>query len=106
MARLLPRERWSRCSRCGGHVPEFEFSEGFRSQLADLIKKKERIHITKQLREVSGCEWRVAKSWVVHKTYENPQTEPDKFACPYCREPLRTNFVLGSVSTEAHRDPT
>jgi len=65
-------------------------SEAFRSQLADLIQKEEKIQITKHLREESGCEWGVAKSWVVHKTYENLQTEPDKFAFPYCGEPLRT----------------
>jgi hypothetical protein len=89
-ARLLPREKWSRCSRCGLEVPDFEFSDAFQLRLTDLIQKNERVQITKDLRQESGCELSVAKLWAYHKTYANPQTTPEKFACPYCGRPLRT----------------
>ena len=91
-ARLLPREKWSRCSRCGLEVPEFEFSDAFQSRLTDLIQKNERGQITQDLRQESGCEFGVAKLWVYHKTYANPPrtTRLEKFACPYCGKPLRT----------------
>jgi hypothetical protein len=64
-------------------------SIAFQSRLTDLIQKNERVKITKDLRQESGCELSVAKLWVYHKTYANPQTTPERFACPYCGKPLR-----------------
>lgn len=88
-ARLLPRETWSRCYRCGAEIPEFEFFEPFKSRLMDLINKHDRIdriEILKELREASGCEFWMAKSWVSHKTFKLPEPTP----CPNCGQPLRT----------------
>ena len=85
-ARLLPKETWSRCYRCGAEIPEFEFFEPFKSRLRDLTNKHDRIQIVKELRDESGCEFATAKQWVSHKTFELPEATP----CPYCGQPLRT----------------
>jgi hypothetical protein len=85
-ARLLPREASSRCYRCGAEIPEFEFFEPFKSRLTELMNKRDRIQILKELREESGCEFSVAKQWVSHKTFRLPEATP----CPHCGQPLRT----------------
>jgi hypothetical protein len=54
--RLLPKEIWSRCHRCGAEIPEFEFDGPFRSRLAYLMDKRDRIQIVKELREASAME--------------------------------------------------
>ncbi|HMD17385.1 MAG TPA: hypothetical protein VKH18_12020, partial [Terriglobales bacterium] len=53
-ARLLPKEKWSICPRCGGDVPEFEFSQQFQSKISDLADRGRRVEIMLELRRVSG----------------------------------------------------
>jgi ribosomal protein S27AE len=88
VARLLPKEKWSTCPRCGEEVPEFEFSPQFQLKILDLVTKGLRVETTMELRRVSGCGLKTAKAWVIHKTYKVPFTEQS--VCPHCGKPLRT----------------
>ena len=87
-AKLLPKENWSKCSRCGIDIPEFEFSQQFQSRISDLISQGHRVETTMELRQVSGCDLKTAKVWVTHKTYNTPFQEHS--TCPYCGRSLRT----------------
>jgi hypothetical protein len=75
-ARLLPKELWSTCPRCGTEVPEFELSQQFQSQLADLIESGGgRTRASIELRDASGCKLEEPKAWVGHKTYSPPEQD-------------------------------
>jgi hypothetical protein len=68
------------------------------ARLTELIQKNERVQITRDLRQESGCELSVAKLWVYHKTYVNPQTAPEKFASrtagSLCEQLAQSNAVF------------
>src|SRR5579883_2704535 len=92
LARLLPKEQWSKCPRCESEVPEFEFSQELQLHLFHLIEKRGRVQAIAELRAASSCDLKTAKAWVSHKTYQPPYSglRVEQFACPHCGKPLRT----------------
>ena len=89
-ARLLPKERWSKCIRCGTEIPEFEFSPEFQLRLSSLIEKHKVIQTMGELRAASGCEVKIAKAWAFHQMYPSADSDPEQYACPHCGKRLRT----------------
>ena len=85
-------DRGPLCHHCGLRIPQF----------ADLASSDERrvraaIHngsptvAAAELKAATGCSWRWAQLWVLHKG--RPLPAPATSPCPFCSRPLRTSLA-------------